>query len=101
MRHRPGACLRHSVRTGALQRHRIEARWHGNDFNKWVTGEEAKYFINSDDITHLLEDRKTVLIEKGAFVKYNYEKIKNRFSWKKIAEEYINALQTYFNSRVV
>jgi glycosyltransferase involved in cell wall biosynthesis len=59
---------------------------HDNVFNRSVLGEDAQYFLNSDDIKAVLD----IPAEKKSFsrmIENNNEKIVNNYSWKMITDQ--------------
>jgi glycosyltransferase involved in cell wall biosynthesis len=72
---------------------------HNNQFNKWVTGDHAKYFNDAADIKKLVANIKARDEERTGFINENTVKIHDRFNWDKIAEEYLNAFKTFINDK--
>jgi len=68
---------------------------HGNDFNRWVTASNAGYFLNSKEITSLINKDSNFFNNKDSFVKGNMEKIKSTFHWQNIAKQYLNAFEGF------
>jgi len=61
---------------------------HDNEFNKGVLDSDAFYFGNKTDITRLLDSKTLTEEKRKAFTSHNIEKIRNSYSWARIAEQY-------------
>ncbi len=65
---------------------------HNNIFNKEVLGEDANYFLDAHDVANAID-----LLQRDErqenMIKNNLEKIKTRYSWNLITEQYEVALQ--------
>jgi glycosyltransferase involved in cell wall biosynthesis len=59
---------------------------HENIFNKAVLGDDANYFSNAADITKLLVTRQ--LEEDAVYKENNLRKIREKYSWEKITNDY-------------
>lgn len=65
---------------------------HANDFNKEVLGDDGNYFLDENDVANAID-----LLERDErqleMVKNNLDKIKTRYNWDVIADQYEIALQ--------
>lgn len=62
---------------------------HGNRFNKEVLGEEGNFFLDATDVATAIDhlDKKASIQKEKA--KLNKEKLKNKFNWNIISEQYM------------
>jgi len=59
-----------------------------NSFNRYILGEDALYFDSSEQVKeHLLEVKK-LTPKYDAFIRKNYSKIKDTYSWDTITNQY-------------
>lgn len=61
---------------------------HDNPFNRSVLNDDAFYFSSSSEVSSLLNKTINKAAYKNTYVRANYEKIKNDYSWEKIVSEY-------------
>lgn len=67
---------------------------HDNPFNRAVTGEDAFYFSTSRDVAALL--RNTVKENNTAKIENNLRKIKERYNWSSIIDQYEDCMIRHF-----
>ena len=67
---------------------------HNNEFNKAILENDAFYFNCNKCITSLLNREN--IEERDLFISNNIKKIKNKYSWKKILEDYEDFLKSSF-----
>ncbi len=70
---------------------------HGNDFNKWVTGDDALYFSSVDEITGVLDAPGTLEALRNRMTENNLTKIEGPFSWEVVAASYEKKLENSVN----
>ena len=67
---------------------------HNNHFNKAILGDDAFYFNCDKCVTSLLE--KENIQERELYVHNNLKKIKKKYTWSQILNEYEN----FFKSKI-
>ena len=77
---------------------------HDNPFNRQVLGEDALYFSNPRDITHLVDHTPQGLKEE-LMTRHNQEKIRQEFNWPSIIAQYeryiLHSLYIHRNERSI
>lgn len=61
---------------------------HDNPFNRDVLGNDGFYFKNALNISELLSNAEAIQSNRTAFTHQQKEKIRNEFSWSRIADQY-------------
>jgi glycosyltransferase involved in cell wall biosynthesis len=74
---------------------------HGNDFNRWVLGEKALYFLNETDLSNALD----ILFLKADLLKLMRVSSKNRFlnyfKWDIVLNDYKVLLEKFIYSKKI
>jgi len=67
---------------------------HDNPFNRYVLGKETLYFSSTGDVSRLLKEWDTYLKKKDVLVRQNQERIRQEYSWEKVAGQYLKLFGT-------
>jgi glycosyltransferase involved in cell wall biosynthesis len=67
---------------------------HGNEFNRAVLKEQAYYFIESSDITELVNKANSLTKSFSEFRSINMERIKEVYNWELISKAYLKTFES-------
>ena len=66
---------------------------HDNPFNRSVLGNDAAYFTDETQIAEIINTNQDITVS-GLNISNNLDKIRTRYTWDKIIEEYYHAFKT-------
>ncbi|HMG83528.1 MAG TPA: DUF1972 domain-containing protein [Ferruginibacter sp.] len=71
---------------------------HENDFNKAVVNEDGYYFTSANDVQQLIEHTTRNFAEKK-MIDNNFNKIKTKYNWQNIIDQYENFIIECFSQK--
>jgi glycosyltransferase involved in cell wall biosynthesis len=72
---------------------------HENDFNKEVLNDDGYYFTTANDVKHLVEQTARGVVEEKMILN-NLHKIRDKYNWQNIIDQYENFIIECFNQSV-
>jgi len=61
---------------------------HDNPFNRYVLGEESRFFSSPEEVAALLNSWDTYIINKEQMIRQYQNRIKREYSWEKVTRQY-------------